>query len=53
MKYRYQGFEFLSVLESTLPEISDTSLGHISLADFWETMEQGKIPPMAQKLFDR
>lgn len=51
MKYKCQGNEFVSILKCTLPEISNTRLGHVRIEDFWKSMEEGRTP-LAQKILD-
>ena len=48
MRYKFQGKESPMILKSMLPEISDTKMGHMEVADFWKMMSREDKSPLAQ-----
>lgn len=40
MRYKYPGNENLGGLDSSLPKIGDTRLGHVNLDAFWERIRK-------------
>lgn len=52
MRYKFLGKEPPVILKSTLPEISDTKMGHMEIEDFWKMMSREDKSLLAQRTLE-
>ena len=52
MRYEFQGKEPPVILKSTLPEISDTMMGHMEIEDFWKMMSREDKSLLTQRTLE-